>query len=121
MPPSSVFRLKSRRASILLSNTADYGANLKLGVHLINSALRAPQAAPPGARSIPRSCRHDGRYELDPNFALTVRADGNRLFVQATAQPEFETFAESATDFFSSRGRCPDHVRSPRQPARRRR
>jgi len=32
------FSTKSRRASILLSNTADYGSNLKLGVHLINPA-----------------------------------------------------------------------------------
>ena len=31
---------------------------------------------------------------------MTVRADGNRLFVQATAQAEFEAFAESETDFF---------------------
>jgi hypothetical protein len=31
---------------------------------------------------------------------LTVRADGNRLFAQATGQSEHEVFAESETDFF---------------------
>jgi len=29
-----------------------------------------------------------------------VRPDGGRLFIQATAQPEFEAYAESETEFF---------------------
>lgn len=98
------FSTKSRRASILLSNTADYGPNLRLGVHLINSAysLAPPTkqhnqiAVDPGILAA-----YAGRYEISPTFALTVRADGNRLFVQATGQPEIEAFAESETDFFA--------------------
>ena len=43
---------------------------------------------------------YTGRYELSPNFVLTVRAADNRLFVQATGQAEYEVFAESETDFF---------------------
>ena len=31
---------------------------------------------------------------------LTVRPDGGKLFIQATAQPEFQAFAESDTEFF---------------------
>ncbi len=33
-----------------------------------------------------------GTYEETPGFALTVRRDGERLLVSATAQPEFEVF-----------------------------
>jgi CubicO group peptidase (beta-lactamase class C family) len=44
--------------------------------------------------------RYVGRYELQPNFVITVRRDGDKLFAQATAQPEFEIFAESETKFF---------------------
>ena len=41
-----------------------------------------------------------GRYELQPGFVITIRRDGAKLFAQATAQPEFEIFAESETKFF---------------------
>jgi CubicO group peptidase (beta-lactamase class C family) len=41
-----------------------------------------------------------GKYELRPNFILTVRRDGDRLITQATGQPEFEIFPESETRFF---------------------
>ena len=44
--------------------------------------------------------RYVGRYELQPGFVITVRRDGGKLFAQATAQPEFEIFAESETKFF---------------------
>lgn len=94
------FSTKSRRASILLSDTADYGPNLKLGVHLVNSAyalakLRVQIAVDPRILA-----SYAGRYELNPGFVLTVRADGNKLFVQATGQAEYEVFAERETDFF---------------------
>ena len=41
-----------------------------------------------------------GRYELSPTFILTVRPDGGRLYIEATAQPEYEVYAESETEFF---------------------
>jgi serine-type D-Ala-D-Ala carboxypeptidase/endopeptidase len=95
------YSTKTRRASILLSNTADYGPNLRLGVHLVNSKYALAKLH----RQITLDPRilaaYVGRYELDPNFALTFRADGNRLFVQATGQAEIEAFAESETEFFA--------------------
>lgn len=94
------FSTKSRRASILLSNTANYGSNLKLGVHLINPAYALAKLHRQIAVAPAVLAAYVGRYELDPNFVLTVRADGSRLFVQATGQSEFEAFAESETDFF---------------------
>ncbi len=44
--------------------------------------------------------RYAGRYELQPCFVITVRRDGDKLFAQATAQPDFEIFATSETEFF---------------------
>jgi D-alanyl-D-alanine-carboxypeptidase/D-alanyl-D-alanine-endopeptidase len=41
-----------------------------------------------------------GRYQLAPNFALTITRDGDRLFLQATNQPPFELFAEGEKDYF---------------------
>src|SRR5580693_1901121 len=41
-----------------------------------------------------------GRYQLAPNFILTITREGDRLFAQATGQPKFEVFAEGDKDFF---------------------
>ncbi len=41
-----------------------------------------------------------GRYELAPNFILTVTRQGDRLITQATGQPQVEIFPESETVFF---------------------
>ncbi len=41
-----------------------------------------------------------GRYELAPNFILTISKEGGRLMAQATGQPQFELFPESETKFF---------------------
>jgi hypothetical protein len=44
--------------------------------------------------------RYVGRYELRPDFVITIRRKGSRLLAQATAQSEAEIYAESATKFF---------------------
>ena len=36
----------------------------------------------------------EGTYELQPSFHIVVRSENNRIFAQATGQPEFEIFAE---------------------------
>jgi len=41
-----------------------------------------------------------GRFELAPNFILAVTREGNQLFVQATGQPKFPVFPETARDYF---------------------
>ncbi len=43
--------------------------------------------------------RLEGRYQIVPQFILTVRADGEELYVQATNQPEFRVYSESATEW----------------------
>lgn len=41
-----------------------------------------------------------GRYELAPNFVLTIRKQGSQLKAQATGQPEFPIFPRSENVFF---------------------
>lgn len=41
-----------------------------------------------------------GKYELSPEFVITVKRVRNGLSIQATGQPEIEIFAESQTKFF---------------------
>lgn len=42
-----------------------------------------------------------GQYELAPDLIVTVTKENNRLFAQATGQPEFELYPESETKFFA--------------------
>ncbi|HEY6306561.1 MAG TPA: TIGR03435 family protein [Candidatus Angelobacter sp.] len=41
-----------------------------------------------------------GKYQLAPDFILTVTQEGDHLFVQATGQPKFTLFAEGEREFF---------------------
>lgn len=41
-----------------------------------------------------------GKYELQPNFVIVISAIDDKLFAQATGQPQFEIFAESEDTFF---------------------
>ena len=41
-----------------------------------------------------------GRYQIAPDFILTVTLEGNQLMTQATGQNKLEVFAESETRFF---------------------
>ena len=94
------YSTKTRRNCILLSNAAAYAANTAVATHLVNAAYPLPKLR----REVPVDpqilATYVGRYELTPDFALTVRAEGGRLFVQATKQLEYEVFPESERDFF---------------------
>lgn len=41
-----------------------------------------------------------GKYELAPNFIITITRKENSLFAQATAQPQFEIFASAQNKFY---------------------
>jgi CubicO group peptidase (beta-lactamase class C family) len=94
------YSTKTRRNCVLLSNAADYDAHIALGTHLVNAAYPPPKTR----REVPVDpavlATYAGRYEISPAFILTVRPDGKRLYIQATAQPEFEVYAESEAEFF---------------------
>lgn len=44
--------------------------------------------------------RYTGQYQLTPTFIINITREENRLYLQATAQPRFELFAETDHDFF---------------------
>lgn len=41
-----------------------------------------------------------GKYQLDPNFIMTITVDGEQIFAQATGQPRIEIFPESETTYY---------------------
>lgn len=41
-----------------------------------------------------------GKYELAPNFHITVTKEGAQLFLQATGQQKFQVFASAENEFF---------------------
>ena len=47
-----------------------------------------------------RTDKHIGKYELTPNFIITITTKENKLFAQATGQSKIEIFAETSTKFF---------------------
>ena len=65
-------------------------------------AAAPPPAAHPAEISVDPKVleRYVGRFQLAPEFIITVTREENRLFIQATAQPRFEVFAKSDTEFF---------------------
>lgn len=44
--------------------------------------------------------RYVGRYQLAPNFVLTISREQDQLFTQATGQGRAPIFPESETEFF---------------------
>jgi CubicO group peptidase (beta-lactamase class C family) len=44
--------------------------------------------------------KYVGDYQLFPEFIITIRVDGNRIFAQATGQSELELFPLSETKFY---------------------
>jgi len=44
---------------------------------------------------------YTGRYQLTPDFMIAITRAGDHFFLQATAQPQLEIFAESEHDYFA--------------------
>ncbi len=44
--------------------------------------------------------KYAGQYQLFPEFIITIRVDGNKIFAQATGQSELELFPLSPTKFY---------------------
>ena len=43
---------------------------------------------------------YTGKYQLAPNFIITISVSGKQIFAQATGQPQFEIFPENQTKFY---------------------
>lgn len=94
---------KTRVGVVVLSNTFTGAGIDDIGMHLLDS--HAPLlSAPKEHKEITVDPKifdgYVGRYQLAPNFILTVTREGDQLFTQATGQPKVQVFPESQRDFF---------------------
>jgi CubicO group peptidase (beta-lactamase class C family) len=85
---------------VVLCNT--FTDNDDLGRHILES--RYPIAAVHERKEVPVDAavleKYVGEYEMTPAFKITVTREGSHLYLQATAQPRFEVFPESESEFF---------------------
>ncbi len=93
-------RASGARVVILANSSA---AVDDVGRHLLDASQ--PLAVPPRLRPevivAPALLdEYAGRYELSPDFIITIRRAGAGLTAQATGQPAFFLFASSDSDFF---------------------
>lgn len=97
------FERESGNGVVVLSNMSTQAGIEDIGMHLLDPALplrQQPQqreAVEIDAAILPA---YAGTYELAPGVAITITAEGKRLFAQLTGQQQFEIFPESETDFF---------------------
>ncbi|NJM57565.1 MAG: serine hydrolase [Synechococcales cyanobacterium RU_4_20] len=90
-----------RRGIVVLSNSENDIDDL--GLHLLDRRIPLAQRKPPKTAIAVDSnilATYMGRYELNPNFILTITEQQGKLYVQATGQEKFELFAATETEFF---------------------
>jgi serine-type D-Ala-D-Ala carboxypeptidase/endopeptidase len=93
---------KTQRLGIVVLGNSESDVS-DLGFHLLDS--RSPLAKyQPQKASIavdPKLLEtYIGRYELTPDFSITITQKQDRLYAQATGQDKVELFAETPTQFF---------------------
>jgi D-alanyl-D-alanine-carboxypeptidase/D-alanyl-D-alanine-endopeptidase len=97
------FDPKTRLGVVLLSNAATSEGMDDIGRHLLDPSV--PLLTPPKEHKQvtvdPKLFDgYVGRYQLAPNFIITITRDGDHLFEQATGQPKFEIYPEGDRDYF---------------------
>jgi len=99
---------KTRIGVVVLANAETAAGVDDIGLHLLNpkapllnaSAFLLAKERKQVAVDPKLFDRYAGRYQLAPNFVLTITREGERLFAQATGQPKFELFAEGEKEYF---------------------
>ena len=97
------FDPKNRVGVVVLSNTFTAAGVDDIGMYLLDShapLLAAPKEHKEAAVDAKLFDGYVGRYELTPNFVLTITREGGQLFAQATNQSKVQIFPESAREFF---------------------
>lgn len=91
------------RATVVLANAQVPVGDLAL--HLLDDSAPLRDLSATRQASVTLTAEQlqplPGIYALNAQFKLTVRADGQRLFAQATGQGEFELFAKAPRRFFA--------------------
>lgn len=92
------FRPDRKEGVVVLCNT--FMDHDDLGRHILDSRYEVASFQKPVQVDSATLEPYVGEYELTPSFKIAVTRDAARLFVQATAQPRFEVFAKSESEFF---------------------
>jgi serine-type D-Ala-D-Ala carboxypeptidase/endopeptidase len=76
-----------------------------IGMHLLDAKNPLIPRQPPLVRQVvPVDANiydaYVGHYELTPEFILTITKQADRLYLQATGQPQVELWPSAATEFF---------------------
>ena len=93
----------SRMGVVVLSNASTTVGVDDIGLHLLNPAAPLAKAPTVHKEAVVDPKVFDGyvgRYQLAPTFILTVTREGDQIFAQATGQPKFQIFPDSATEYF---------------------
>lgn len=99
---------KTRIGVVVLANAETAAGVDDIGLHLLNAKMPlleanafSPAKERKGVAVDPKVFdRYAGRYQLAPNFVLTITREGDHIFAQATGQPKLELFAEGEKDYF---------------------
>jgi hypothetical protein len=98
------FDPKTRVGVVVLTNVSNEAGGDDIGMHLLD-ARQPLMAAPKEHKEISldpkRMDAFVGRYQLAPNFILSVTREGEGLFVQATGQSKGQIFPEGEHTFFA--------------------
>lgn len=94
---------ESRLTIVVLSNV-NTGAMMQITGDLAAMSLGEAYEIPRERKAITLDSKvldhYSGRYQLGPNFILTITREGEHLMSQATGQSIVEIFPESETEFF---------------------
>jgi len=90
---------KSKNMAVVVLTNSNTGAD-DLGFHLLDNKYELKELKKPYPVAEEILKEYVGRYELAPNFVITVTLEGNQLAIQATNQPKAAIYPESETKFY---------------------
>ncbi|MFN3841153.1 MAG: serine hydrolase [Cyclobacteriaceae bacterium] len=90
---------KAKNKAVVVLTNSNTGAD-DLGFHLLDSRYKLKELKKPFPVSEELLKEYVGRYELAPDFVITVTYEGGGLTIQATHQPKATIYAESETKFY---------------------
>jgi len=97
---------EARVGVVVLSNTSTGGGGDDIGHHLLDRTFPLAKFTPPrDHKEVALESKtlegYAGRYQLGPDFVVTISRSGDHLYAQATGQGQFEIFPEGPRDFFA--------------------
>jgi hypothetical protein len=95
-----VLDVARQRAAVTL---ADAGGGFDdLALRILDGSTPLAAARRPMALDLPLARAAAGRYQLAPNFILTMSVDDNRLYAQATGQDRFELLQDARGEYYTT-------------------